>query len=128
MADSLQMICHINNRTKQTLKVQSESLDHGKWYDPPNHYPVDVPSKETVLAFRSSGKSDTATGTQGQVVYQIGDDAEATVTISWDVPWLAGSSNTVTTKTSHQDIAASVDGFAGHGRVEDVTVKVVDGR
>ncbi len=128
MADSLQMICHINNRTNQTLKFQSEHLVWGKWADPPNQYPVDVPPKESVLAFRSSGRSNSASGTEGYVVYQVGDESETTVTIYWDVPWAAGSSNKVTTKTSHQDIAASIEGFAGSGRVEDVIVKVVDGR
>ena len=128
MADSLQMICHINNRTHQPLKFQSEHLVWGKWTETPNQYPVDVPARESILAFRSSGRSNTSSGAEGYVVYQLGDEPEATVTIYWDVPWLAGSSNKVTTKTSHQDIAASIEGFAGSGRVEDVIVKVVDGR
>jgi hypothetical protein len=127
-SENIQMICGINNRTDQELKVQSASLRWGKFEDSPNFPPVNIPAKTNKGAFRSSGRQGSAAGTEGTVVYQIGDDENATITIYWDVPWAPGASNKVTASTSDEDISASVEGFVGSGAVESVTVKVVDGR
>jgi len=128
MSEMIQMICGINNRTDQTLKVQSKHLQWGKWEDVGNFPPVDIPPKTNKGAFRSSGRQGSASGTQGYVVYQLGDDPNAIITITWDVPWAPGAKNTVTATTFNEDVSASVEGFVGSGPVESVTVRVVDGR
>jgi hypothetical protein len=128
MSEMIQMICSVNNRTDQELKVKSSHLNWGKWDDVGNFPPVNIPAKTNKGAFRSSGRQGSASGTQGNVVYQIGDDAEAIITITWDVPWAPGAKNTVTATTFNEDVVASVEGFVGSGPVESVTVRVVDGR
>jgi len=127
-SENIQMICGINNRTDHELKVKSKSLEWGKFEDSPNFPPVNIPAKTNKGAFRSSGRQGTASGTEGTVVYQLGDDENATITIYWNVPWAPGASNKVTADTSDEDISASVEGFTGSGSVESVTIKVVDGR
>ena len=123
-SENIQMICTVNNRAKQELKVQSKDLDWGKF----TAEPVAIPSKAVLPAFRSTGRQGSASGTQGKVVYQIGDDAAAIITISGDVPWAPGASNKVTTSTFSEDVGASIAGFVGSGPVESVTITVVDGR
>lgn len=128
MSDNIQMICHINNHARQELKVLDYHLDWGKFYDAPNQYPTDIPAKHEELGFRSSGRQGSSSGTEGWVRYTIGGDENAIIKISWDVPWLSGAHNMVKAGTTNEDIAAEIEGFSGTGSVEDVTVKVVDGR
>ena len=128
MSENIQMICVINNRLNEELKVQSENLQWGKWYDPPNFKPVNIPQKFVKEAFHSHGRESSASGTQGTVVYQIGDNATETISISWDVTWAAGGSNKVSAATFNEDVAASITGFTGSGAVESVTITILDGR
>lgn len=130
MSENIQMICKINNRAKETLRLKSADLNWGKFDDSPNQYPVKaIEAKRTAdPAFRSSGRQGSASGTEGTVIYQLGDNADAWIKIYWDVPWAPGASNSVNTETFDPDVAASVDGFAGHGAVESVTINIIDGR
>jgi hypothetical protein len=128
MSEMIQMICGINNRTDSVLTVKSEHLEWGKWEDVGNFPPVAIPAKTNKAAFRSSGRQGSASGTQGNVVYQLGDDPNAIITITWDVTWASGAKNTVSASTFNEDVSASVEGFVGSGPVESVTIKVVDGR
>lgn len=128
MSESIQMRCSINNRTNQVLKVDSDRLKWGKFYDSPNFAPVDIPAMSNQKAFRSSGKLGTASGTEGTVVYRMGDDPYAIITIYWDVPWKKNQNNVIRVTSFHQDVSVSVVGYTGQGPVESVTITVVDGR
>ena len=129
MAETIQFICNINNRTHETLKALPIDLRWGKCYDSPNVCPVDVPSKEVVTpAFRCSGKRGSASGTEGTATYQMGDDEKAWIKIYFDVTWCWGCSNKMHVEAFDEDIALEVEGFKGDGSVESVTIKVVDGR
>jgi hypothetical protein len=109
--------------------VKEFRLIWGKWEDNGNFRPVEIPAGANRAAFRSSGRRASASGTQGYVVYQLDDDPQATITITitWDVTWGA-EKNSVTATTFHEDVYAIVQGLAGRGPVESVTVRVVDGR
>jgi hypothetical protein len=128
VSENIQMICTINNRTDQELKVKSKFLNWGKWTDGPNFPPVAIPARTARPAFRSSGKEGLAEGTEGNVVYQLGDNEDEIITIYWDVPWAPGARNRVWATTFTEDVSASVEGFNGGGAVESVVVKVLDGR
>jgi hypothetical protein len=124
MSENIQMICSINNRTNQELKPQSKHLSWGKF----TSEPTAIPAKKTLEAFRSSGRQGSASGTEGTVVYQMGEDPKALITIFWDVPWKNGGNNVIKTGTFNEDVSASISGYDGRGAVEAVTITVVDGR
>lgn len=129
MAETIQFICAVNNRTGHELKLQSQHLDWGKFEDSPNFPPVDsIAAHKEVKALRSSGRRGSSSGTEGTVVYQFGDNADQWVKIYWDVTWCSGCDNKVHTSTFDEDVSAEVDGFTGSGSVEDVTIKIIDGR
>ena len=128
MAETIQFICHINNRTSVPLKLKSFDQEWGKCTDGPNQCPVEIAVKEQKLAFRCSGRRGSSSGTEGTAVYQLGDDPEVWIKIYWDVTWCAGCDNHLKTGASDEDIAVEANGFSGSGSVEDVTIKVIDGR
>jgi hypothetical protein len=128
VAEAEQFICTINNRTHHPLKVKSVKLIWGKFDDSPNFPPVEIPARHEQKAFRTSGRANTSSGTEGTVEYQIGDNPDDWIKIYWDVPWLSGAPNHVRTQSFNEDVSVELDGFSGHGTVEDVTIKVVDGR
>lgn len=130
LAETIQMICTISNRTKYRLNLLGYHLDWGKFDDPPNQYPVgEIPSKQSVYpAFRSSGKQGSSSGTEGWVMYGLEGKQSEWIKIEWDVTWAAGASNSVNITTFDPDVAVQMSGFSGHGSVESVTLTVVDGR
>ena len=118
--------CHlsINNRAHDHLRLLKSDLDWGVFRDGPV---TDIPPLTEVKAFVATGATGPA-GTEGTVVYQIGDDANTTVSVYFDVPTRPLSHNTVRADSSNPDVAAQVTGFDGSGSTESCTVKVIDGR
>jgi hypothetical protein len=128
MADSLQFHCTINNRCDVPLKLKGSSHSWGRWYPTESDQPKEVPAKQATKAFSSSGRTSSASGTEGYVIYQLGDDANAWIKIYWDVPWAPGSDNKVNLEESHEDIVVAMEGFVGSGSTESIILKVIDGR
>lgn len=128
MSENIQFICTINNRTSETLKVQSTELKWGKFDDSPNFWPIDIPARSEKGAFRSSGRQSSSSGTEGTVTYQLGDKKDEWIKIYWDVPWLSGARNTLKVETFDEDVLAAVHGFTGGGAVESVVITVADAR
>ena len=130
MSANIQMICAIDNRTKSYLKRQEVHLNWGRFDDAPNKYPQEVinPRELASPAFCSSGRLGSSSGTEGTVVYRLGDNTEEWVRIYWDVSWVPGVPNQVKTDTFNPDVAAVVDGFDPRGPVENVTIRILDGR
>jgi hypothetical protein len=123
MSDRYQCHITINNRARDTLKLLRQELQWGEY----TKAPVEIPKGIVAKAFSAQGKPWAPGGTEGTVVYQIGDDANSTITIYFDVP--VTTSNTLSAKTSHPDLAATVEDFRGSGTtVESCTIKVVDAR
>ena len=118
--------CHIviNNRTHDHLKLLKTDLPWGEFREGPV---ADIPPQSETKAFVATGSVGPA-GTEGTVVYKIGDDANTTVSIYFDIPTRPLSSNTVRVDTSNPDVAGQVGGLAGKGSTESCTVKVIDGR
>ncbi len=124
MAEGYACNISINNRTSYDLKVAKSALDYGVFKTGPKT----IPKGASIPAFTATGKPYTPLqGTEGTVVYQVGDDTTATVTIYFNVPALSAD-NAVNVTSSNEDIAAQRDGFVGEGDSETCTVKVVDGR
>jgi hypothetical protein len=116
--------CWIENLTGETLKVKSHKLEWGKFYDPPNQSPVDIPAGEKMKAFRSSGKDGAASGTEGTVVYQLGNKENETLEIYWDVPWGSSTNTLKVTTYDRKKVLASPEGWNGKGTGEEVTITV----
>jgi len=126
-----QMICAVNNRTAQTLKVSERwppKLVRGRFHEVPNFPPVDIPAKTVRGAFRASSSPGKEASVEGTVTYQIGDDQDAWISIDWDIAWFNGSKNTLKISTFNEDVGVTVAGFSDRGIVESVTITVVDGR
>ncbi len=124
MAEGYQCSITINNRTAFDLRVQKQDLAFGVFKAGPSN----VPKKATAIGFVATGTPYLPlVGSEGAVIYQIGDDANTTVTIAWDIP-ASQPSNKVIVDTSNQDIAAQLNGFVGSGDAETCTLTVVDGR
>ena len=80
--------CHItiNNQTTSRLRLLKTDIAWGKFEQGPIN---EVLPKKTVLAFVAKDSLGPA-GAEGTVWYQVGDDANNTVKIYWDVPESAG--------------------------------------
>ena len=118
--------CHItiNNRSSEHLRLLKKDLQWGEFRDGPVS---DIQPHAETKAFVATGSVGPA-GTEGTVVYQIGDDANTTITIYFDIPTRPLSSNTVRADTSNPDVAAQISGFDGSGATESCDIKVIDGR
>jgi hypothetical protein len=117
--------CHItiNNRSSEHLRLQSKDLQAGDFEQGPL---ADIKPHDEAKAFIASGTTGVK-GTEGTVVYQLGDDANTTISIYWDVPqW--SMSNRLDVKSSDPDVATKVDGFAGKGSTEACNIRVLDAR
>ena len=123
--ESIQCHMTLNNRTHGHLRLLKSQLDWGVFREGPLS---DIPPMVEMKAFVATGKPDLPGGTEGVVVYQLGDDANATITLSFNVTATPGGDNTVTADTSNMDIAAQLTGFHGSGASEVCNVKVLDGR
>ncbi|ALF55416.1 hypothetical protein ACX27_25480 [Nostoc piscinale CENA21] len=126
MASSLQFHCIINNRCDVPLKVKETYHRSGRWYPEEVSQPKDVPAKQVIKAFASSGRIASSSGTEGYVIYQLGNEPNAWIKIYWDVPWLTNSNNKFKIETSHENIIVQTDGFIGTGSVENILLKVID--
>ena len=115
--------CHItiDNRTPHHLRLQKQEIPWGSFEEGPEK---DLMPKTSKVAFVASGNVGPA-GTEGTVWYQLGDDANKTITIYFDVPTNPLKDNTVNVDTSDPNLAAVRTGFNGKGSVEDCTVRVV---
>jgi hypothetical protein len=86
----------INNRARDHLKLLKTEIPWGQFREGPV---PDLPPMTETKAFVATGSIGPA-GTEGTVTYQIGDDANTTVSVYFDIPTRPLSSNTV-----HADIA-----------------------
>ncbi|MBD2596568.1 hypothetical protein H6G74_19850 [Nostoc spongiaeforme FACHB-130] len=112
---SLQLYCTINNRCDLILKVKEYYYAEQCC---PNHEsspPKDVPAKQVIQVLAMSG-------TEGYVIYQLGDDPNAWIKIFWDR--ISGFQ----IETFHEDIVVQCDGFIGSALVENVLLKIADVR
>ena len=118
--------CHItiNNRTTERLRLVRTDLPWGRFRDGPV---PEIGPKEERKAFVATGSIGPA-GTEGTVVYQLGDDTDVTVSVYFDIPTRPFSRNTVTADASDEDVSAKVDGLNGGGATESCTIRVIDGR
>ena len=128
MAQTLQFHCTINNRCSVPLKVKETQHSGGTWYPEEFSIPKNVPAKQVFQSFSSSGRKGSVLGTEGYIIYQLGDEADAWIKIYWDITWAPTIPNKVQVEESHDDIVVSMEGFIGLGLIENVTFKVFDGR
>jgi hypothetical protein len=89
----------IKNYLGQTLTLKDVSLPWGKWEKEP---PKTIAANGAV-EFQSSGACGSASGTEGNVTYQIGDDATNWLRLGWDVPWGVGATNICRLETSDSE-------------------------
>jgi hypothetical protein len=117
--------CHITieNQTSFHLKYVKSDLPWGKFVEGPV---ADILPDRVMVAFVASGSVGPA-GTEGTVWYQLGDDANKTISIYFDIPTTPFSSNTVKVDASQPKIAAMLQGFKGSGSDEACIVRVVGG-
>ncbi len=127
MADSLQFHLIIANKSHhKTLVFKEVHLDHGNFNNPENGAKKPVASvapRQTVRAMVVTGAENSATGTEGWVSYTVeGTDKE--VRVNWDVPWLAGTTNTCSGSSndpSGDDLIWVVSPESDTGRVLSTT-------
>ena len=119
-----QCIITINNRCRDHLRLLKQDIPWGEFESGPVD---DIPPMAEMPAFTAQGVIGPA-GTEGTVIYQVGDDANVTITIYFDVPTRPGSSNTLNVDTSNVDIGVQVGPFNSSGSVISSTLKVLDGR
>ncbi|MEK6707581.1 MAG: aegerolysin family protein [Pseudomonadota bacterium] len=86
----------VKNYLDQTLTLKDYPLAWGKWDTEP---PKTIPPNGAIT-FQASGVCGTASGTEGTVKYQIGDDSTNWITIGFDVPWGIGATNTCNLQSS----------------------------
>src|SRR5262245_17351074 len=82
-SEKMRLIGSLRNVSGFNMSKSSDSLDWGKWVDEPDG----SISNGAIDEFESRGRSDTATGTQGKIVWKVNSANGATVTLSWDVPY-----------------------------------------
>ena len=111
----------IDNRTPQHLKLQKQDIPCGRFQEGPEK---DLMPRTSKSAFVASGNPGLL-GTEGTVWYQLGDDANKTMSIYFDVPTRPFSDNKVNVDTSDPNLAAVLSGFKGSGNVEVCTIRVV---
>jgi hypothetical protein len=115
--------CHItiDNRTDSHLRLLKTDLPWGVFKTGPEK---DLVPKKSTLAFVATGSPNVPAGAEGTVWYQVGDDANNTIKIYWDVPTTPFSKNRVTVENSKEEIMTQLTGFSGSGSVESCTVRV----
>ncbi|HLX08990.1 MAG TPA: hypothetical protein VKY89_14140 [Thermoanaerobaculia bacterium] len=96
----------INNNTTYPLWLVSSTINSGHW----NTAPLTVPANTTLTgAFVAQGTSGTATGTSGQVVYNLNGYSPSTnVTLNFDDPYSSSNSASASSSTSGISATASV--------------------
>jgi hypothetical protein len=86
-------LIELANHTQRSLRLVNHSHSHGGFAEPPND---ELPGQTAEVFGSQSLSGSVLTGTEGAVTYRIGD-ADATVTIRWNVPFVGGNSCASTT-------------------------------
>ena len=111
----------IDNGTGHHLKLLKHDLPWGKFQQGPAK---DIMPGTSQVAFVASQNIAPA-GPEGTVWYQLGDDANKTISIYFDVPTRPFSDNRVQVDTSGDpNLSAVLSGFNGRGSDERCTVRV----
>jgi hypothetical protein len=110
----------IDNKTPHHLKLQKQDIPWGRFQEGPER---DLLPQTSKTAFVASGNPGPA-GTEGTVWYQVGDDANKTLSIYFDVP-TSSPDNKVNTYTTDPNLAVGRSGFNGKGNVEVCTIRVL---
>jgi hypothetical protein len=122
MSENIQCNASIWNRSKGLkLALTGKDLSWGKWTE---DAPQLIAPGVTASGPHSSGRQGSASGTEGWVQYQLGDDENDWAKFSWDVPWAPGAANTYRTDVGSDSIIISVDGWHGSGASEAPIVSV----
>ncbi len=82
MAENHFLEAVLDNRTSEELLPGSSHLAWGKFVN----VPIAIRPSESASAFKASGASGSATGTEGFTQFSIGNTGE-TFTIAWDIPY-----------------------------------------
>ena len=107
MSENMKSKVVVKNYVSNALTVKSESLEWGKWVQTP----VNCPGAHiTNLAFYSEGAEGSATGTQGQVNYDIAGVAGGVLTINWDVPFTGENSFNASISPVNSGLSATMTG------------------
>ena len=121
MSDGQQCHITIDNRTTSHLRLLKTDLAWGVFRDGPEK---DLMPRKSARAFVATGAPFREGGAEGTVWYQVGDDANNTVRIYYDVPLRPFAKNTVTVEASKDEITVQLTGLSGTGPVESCTIKV----
>ncbi|MGF7175814.1 aegerolysin family protein [Azospirillum doebereinerae] len=128
MADSLQFHLYINNRSGKTLTFNRVNLDWGNFNNPENGAkpPVaSIPPRTSLIAMIVTGAENSSSGTEGNVVYNV-EGTGQTISMYWNVPWVAGTTNYCTASNSDEaDIVWIADPTSDTGRVLSTTATFV---
>jgi hypothetical protein len=112
----------IDNGTGHHLKLLGHDLPWGKFQRGPEKNIMPRTSQVAFVASQNIGPA----GTEGTVWYQLGDDANKTISIYFDVPTRPFSDNKVQVDTSGDpNLSAALSGFNGKQSDERCTVRVV---
>jgi len=107
MSENMKSKVIVQNYVNHELTVKSESLEWGKWVQTPvNCAPLHI----TNLAFYSEGAEGSATGTQGQVNYNIAGVANAVLTINWNVPYSGDNGFSASITPANSGLIATMTG------------------
>lgn len=123
MAEMYNCNITIDNETSLHLKFLKADLPWGIWVQEP--VKDIMPEAPPVIAFKACGRPGLPGGCEGTVYYQLGDDANKTVKIYFDVTATPFTNNTVTAEGSTRKIGATLSGFKGSGTTESCIVSVV---
>jgi hypothetical protein len=112
----------IDNGTGHHLKLLGHDLPWGEFRQEPAK---DIMPRTSQVAFVANDRIGPV-GTEGTVWYQLGDDANKTISIYFDVPTRPFSDNKVQVDTSGDpNLSAVLSGFNGKSHDERCTVRVV---
>ncbi len=91
MAENINITCNIKNDTGNQISVNDSSLSWGKWQTTPSQISVG-----TTGYYKASGRKDSASGTEGTVVYLAFDGT--TFTFNFAINW-GTTANSVSNST-----------------------------
>jgi len=112
----------IDNGTGHHLKLLGHDLPWGEFRQGPAK---DIMPGTSQVAFVAHDRMGPV-GTEGTVWYQLGDDANKTISIYFDVPTRPFSDNTVQVDTSGDpNLSTVLSGFNGKSHDERCTIRVV---
>ena len=111
----------IDNGTGHHLQLLKHDLPWGKFRQEPTK---DIMPGTSQIAFVASPNVGPG-GTEGTVWYQLGDEANKSITIYFNMPDNPVKANSVTVETSDPNLSAVLSGFNGRQPAESCTVRVV---